>query len=150
MHRLPCSLAQARLPVSTRRGELLKAPDRADEWGEELTEIGKWQRTNVTHPDLTQSVREDRESSLASSFASLVCTADCCYRHSGLQSAISADALMICMLCTPPEQGPIYIQGAGGVLLVLGFVNYFGLSNANGLSQAMWTSRCAAQCVVME
>ena len=56
LHRLPFSLARARLSVSTRRGELLKAPDRADEWGEELTEIGKWQRTNVTHP---QSVTED-------------------------------------------------------------------------------------------
>lgn len=54
------------------------------------------------------------------------------------------------MLCTPSEQGPIYIQGAGGALLVLGFVNYFALSNANGLSQAMWTSRFAAQCVVVE
>merc|ERR1712216_74521 len=31
-----------------KRGELLKAPDRAADgaWGEELTEIGKWQRTN--------------------------------------------------------------------------------------------------------
>ena len=29
------------------RGELLVSPDRVDEWGEELTEIGKWQRTNV-------------------------------------------------------------------------------------------------------
>jgi len=34
--------------LCARRGELLVAPDRADEWGEELTEIGKWQRTNVT------------------------------------------------------------------------------------------------------
>ena len=32
------------------RGELLVAPDRADEWGEELTEMGKWQRTNVRPP----------------------------------------------------------------------------------------------------
>jgi len=29
------------------RGELLVSPDRVDEWGEELTEMGKWQRTNV-------------------------------------------------------------------------------------------------------
>jgi hypothetical protein len=29
------------------KGELLVSPDRVDEWGEELTEIGKWQRTNV-------------------------------------------------------------------------------------------------------
>uniref|UniRef100_A0A7S0VBY2 Uncharacterized protein n=1 Tax=Hemiselmis tepida TaxID=464990 RepID=A0A7S0VBY2_9CRYP len=27
------------------RGEFLAGPDRQDEWGEELTEIGKWQRT---------------------------------------------------------------------------------------------------------
>ena len=33
-----------------KRGELLAAPDRADEWGEELTEMGKWQRTNVRPP----------------------------------------------------------------------------------------------------
>lgn len=33
-----------------KRGELLAAPDRADEWGEELTEMGKWQRTNVRAP----------------------------------------------------------------------------------------------------
>ena len=35
--------------VLARRGELLAAPDRSDEWGEELTEIGKWQRTNVSY-----------------------------------------------------------------------------------------------------
>merc|ERR1712216_823133 len=59
-----------------KRGELLKAPDRAADgaWGEELTEIGKWQRTN----------------------------------------------------------GPIYIQATGGLMLVAGFVNYFGAANANG------------------
>lgn len=28
------------------RGEFLAGPDRSDEWGEELTEIGKWQRTD--------------------------------------------------------------------------------------------------------
>jgi hypothetical protein len=27
------------------RGEVLAGPDRAEVWGEELTEIGKWQRT---------------------------------------------------------------------------------------------------------
>ncbi len=27
------------------RGEVLAGPDRAEIWGEELTEIGKWQRT---------------------------------------------------------------------------------------------------------
>lgn len=65
-----------------KRGELLKAPDRAADgaWGEELTEIGKWQRTN----------------------------------------------------------GPIYIQATGGLMLVAGFVNYFGAANANGLSQPLW------------
>jgi len=39
------------------------------------------------------------------------------------------------------EQGPIYIQGAGGLLLVAGFVNYFAFGNANGLSSTMWSSR---------
>lgn len=63
------------------RGELLVAPDRADEWGEELTEMGKWQRTN----------------------------------------------------------GPIYVQGAGGAMLLAGFVNYFAFGNANGLSSPLWT-----------
>lgn len=38
------------------RGELLVSPDRADEWGDELTEIGKWQRTNVNCP-ITSSSR---------------------------------------------------------------------------------------------
>mmetsp|Transcript_11615 Transcript_11615/g.9893 ORF Transcript_11615/g.9893 Transcript_11615/m.9893 type:complete len:185 (+) Transcript_11615:3-557(+) len=64
------------------RGELLIAPDRQDEWGEELTEMGKWQRTN----------------------------------------------------------GPVYVQSVGGVMLLGGFVNYFALANANGLSSALWTS----------
>ncbi|EKX50310.1 hypothetical protein GUITHDRAFT_104120 [Guillardia theta CCMP2712] len=65
------------------RGELLAGPDRsaAGEWGEELTEIGKWQRTN----------------------------------------------------------GPIYIQAAGGGLLLFGFVNYFALGNIGHLSQPIWT-----------
>merc|ERR1712205_245987 len=48
--------------------------------GEQLTEIGKWQRTN----------------------------------------------------------GPIYIQATGGLMLVAGFVNYFGAANAHGLSQPLW------------
>lgn len=64
------------------RGEVLIPPDRADEWGEELTDIGRWQRTN----------------------------------------------------------GPIYIQGAGGLMLVAGFANYFVAANANGLSSPLWTS----------
>ena len=37
------------------------------------------------------------------------------------------------------EQGPIYVQGAGGALFVLGFVNYFALGDASGLSSSMWT-----------
>ena len=31
--------------IAGRRGEFLAGPDRADEWGEEMSEIGKWQRT---------------------------------------------------------------------------------------------------------
>ena len=44
-------LAQRYISVSKRdeilcfRGEVLAGPDRAEIWGEELTEIGKWQRT---------------------------------------------------------------------------------------------------------
>ena len=38
-----------------KRGELLAAPDRADEWGEELTEMGKWQRTNVRPPPVSHT-----------------------------------------------------------------------------------------------
>jgi hypothetical protein len=37
-------------------------------------------------------------------------------------------------------QGPIYLQGAGFGLVLLGFVNYFALKNANGLSSTMWTT----------
>ena len=39
-----------------KRGELLAAPDRADEWGEELTEMGKWQRTNVRPPPVLHTI----------------------------------------------------------------------------------------------
>ena len=38
-------------------------------------------------------------------------------------------------------QGPIYVQGAGGAMLLAGFVNYFAFGNANGLSSPLWTLR---------
>lgn len=61
---------------------MLAGPDRADEWGEELTEIGKWQRT----------------------------------------------------------MGPIYIQGVGGALVILGFFNYFALGNMGNASSTIWVT----------
>jgi len=52
-----------------------------------------------------------------------------------------AQSGLICVfaLCV---QGPVYVQSVGGVMLLGGFVNYFALANANGLSSALWTSRC--------